>query len=63
MCGAGVKPPPGLLEALLRRAEVVLGDMTCKELGWVVGALAELRFRPTDAWLEGFVAEVGGPWS
>lgn len=40
-----------LLQALTRTASGCLSGFSCMELGLLIAALADLHWRPTDAWM------------
>lgn len=40
-----------LLQALTRTASGVLSSCTCMELGLIIAALADLHWRPSEAWM------------
>lgn len=51
-CRAAYVPPVEVMEGLTVRAGELLGEMTGSELAAVVAGLADLRWRPSDAWLQ-----------
>lgn len=58
LAAAGAAPGARFLTALTRRASGVLGAFSCAELTELIGALADLRWRPSDAWLQVFARQV-----
>ncbi len=55
---AGLQPPEPLLDALLLRVSVLLPELGPSEVVQVTCALVDLQYRPSDAWLTAFVAQV-----
>ena len=53
----GVSPPEALLVDLVHASSLHLSSASCAELSTLVSSLARLRYRPPDAWCQGFLLQ------